>query len=205
MHDIHSTCPWAHIYDANRNPQVNGHDDDDHLSQLTLDATGETPSSPPPSFRSRTLSPPTRRPLESDHRAYDADQNLADTFDDGDNSDAENDGDDRQRLMRGDASLNTEERPNTNDTSNTPPSQMPRTSTEVPTFVSTVSHTPSRGAPNRPTNDGVFANLAAKPERGEVLDEKPPTYEQAAADATPPYWETTIVAPGMTSGEVYVA
>jgi len=30
------------------------------------------------------------------------------------------------------------------------------------------------------------------------------TYEQAAADATPPYWETTILAPGMTSDEVFV-
>ena len=30
------------------------------------------------------------------------------------------------------------------------------------------------------------------------------TYEQAAADATPPYWETTIVAPGMSSDEVYI-
>jgi hypothetical protein len=30
------------------------------------------------------------------------------------------------------------------------------------------------------------------------------TYEQAAADATPPYWETTVVAPGMSSDEVYV-
>ena len=30
------------------------------------------------------------------------------------------------------------------------------------------------------------------------------TYEQAAADATPPYWETTILAPGMVSDEVYV-
>jgi hypothetical protein len=32
----------------------------------------------------------------------------------------------------------------------------------------------------------------------------PQTYEQAAADATPPYWETTILAPGMVSDEVYV-
>lgn len=30
------------------------------------------------------------------------------------------------------------------------------------------------------------------------------SYEQAAADATPPYWETTILAPGMVSDEVYV-
>lgn len=31
------------------------------------------------------------------------------------------------------------------------------------------------------------------------------SYEQAAADATPPYWETTILTPGLASGdEVYV-
>lgn len=30
------------------------------------------------------------------------------------------------------------------------------------------------------------------------------SYEAAAADATPPYWETTILAPGMMSDEVYV-
>ena len=30
------------------------------------------------------------------------------------------------------------------------------------------------------------------------------SYEQAAADATPPYWETTLLAPGMVSDEVYV-
>jgi hypothetical protein len=54
------------------------------------------------------------------------------------------------------------------------------------------------------SNDGVFANLAAKPERGEKNDDLPPSYEEAAADATPPYWETTIVAPGISSDEVYV-
>jgi len=54
------------------------------------------------------------------------------------------------------------------------------------------------------SNDGVFANLNAKPERGEKLEEQPPSYEQAAADATPPYWETTILAPGMVSDEVYI-
>jgi hypothetical protein len=56
------------------------------------------------------------------------------------------------------------------------------------------------------TNDGVFANLAAKPEiPGEkVEDELPPSYEQAAADPTPAYWETTIMAPGMSTNEVYV-
>jgi hypothetical protein len=32
----------------------------------------------------------------------------------------------------------------------------------------------------------------------------PQTYEQAAADATPPYWETTILAPGTFGDEVFV-
>lgn len=54
-------------------------------------------------------------------------------------------------------------------------------------------------------SDGVFANLSAKPETGEKLEEHPPTYEQAAADAAPPYWETTILAPGMGGpDEVYI-
>jgi hypothetical protein len=54
--------------------------------------------------------------------------------------------------------------------------------------------------------DGVFANLNAKPERRRrrsgddrgddddlVDDILPPSYEIAAADAAPPYWETTII------------
>lgn len=56
--------------------------------------------------------------------------------------------------------------------------------------------------------DGVFANLNAKPERrrrrGENGEDRgedddladdvlPPAYEVAAADAAPPYWETTII------------
>jgi hypothetical protein len=52
--------------------------------------------------------------------------------------------------------------------------------------------------------DGVFANLSAKPTVAEKLEEHPPSYEQAAADATPPYWETTILAPGMSADEVFI-
>lgn len=70
----------------------------------------------------------------------------------------------------------------------------------------------------------MFANLSAKPERSDSeKDEMPPvselvltdnfrpsadkrqSYEQAAADAAPPYWETTILAPGIGGlDEVYV-
>ncbi|KAG1230410.1 hypothetical protein G6F68_005851 [Rhizopus microsporus] len=46
------------------------------------------------------------------------------------------------------------------------------------------------------STDGVFSNISAKPESdSKKLEETPPTYEEAAADATPPYWQTTIIAP----------
>ncbi|KAL1915398.1 uncharacterized protein VTP21DRAFT_6856 [Calcarisporiella thermophila] len=42
-------------------------------------------------------------------------------------------------------------------------------------------------------NDGVFSNLAAKPDLEIKDEEMPPTYEAAAADAPPPFeYETTI-------------
>lgn len=54
--------------------------------------------------------------------------------------------------------------------------------------------------------DGVFRNLMAKPdtELNRVTQEQhPPTYEEAAADATPEYWETTMISP-MYEDEVFV-
>lgn len=54
-------------------------------------------------------------------------------------------------------------------------------------------------------NDGVFANLSAKPSDGDSpVDENPPSYEEAAADATPPYWETTIMGAGGMSNELFI-
>ncbi|KAG6903502.1 hypothetical protein C0995_005525 [Termitomyces sp. Mi166 len=58
-------------------------------------------------------------------------------------------------------------------------------------------------------NDGVFANVTAKPTRPvtvqegddtfvvpeETRAEAPPSYASAQADAVPPYWETTVHAP----------
>ncbi|KEF62050.1 uncharacterized protein A1O9_00022 [Exophiala aquamarina CBS 119918] len=164
---------------------VNSHDDDDFQSPISPDLRRQIPYSPPPSFRSRTSSPSSRRLLAQDPLAHDPDHDLQDAFDDGEASDAENDGDDRQRLMRAEPATPL------------PPTTVERRVTELPAFR------PMPSSASRPT-DGVFANLSAKPERGEQLEEKPPTYEQAAADATPPYWETTILAPGMSSDEVYV-
>ncbi|RVX74943.1 hypothetical protein B0A52_01220 [Exophiala mesophila] len=179
---------------------VNNNDDLDVDSPQSPHNRHFPPSSPPPSFRSRTSSFSSRRLLNQDPISDGHDNDLEDAFDDGEASDAENDGDDRQRLMRADPSTTTSESPNTITNPPATAAAIPniqRTVTELPVFR------PMPPSSSRPT-DGVFANLSAKPERGEQLEEKPPTYEQAAADATPPYWETTILAPGMSSDEVYV-
>lgn len=150
-----------------------------------------TPTSPPPSFRSRTSSPSSRRLLREDPLPN---NDLADAFDASDDED-----DDRQRLMRNDSrsvsSTAVPQRANG-------PITVERRVTELPIFQPNTSI--SIPGVTRPASDGVFANLSAKPTPGEPTDDKPPTYEQAAADATPPYWETTILAPGMNSDEVYI-
>lgn len=53
--------------------------------------------------------------------------------------------------------------------------------------------------------DGVFRNLMAKPDREANRTEEthPPSYEEAAADATPEYWESTVVSP-LYEDEVFV-
>ncbi|KIW89045.1 uncharacterized protein Z519_10530 [Cladophialophora bantiana CBS 173.52] len=178
--------------------QLNSHDDDID-SPVSPDTPRPIPSSPPPSFRSRASSPTSRRLLAQDPLSTQADQDhLEDTFDDGEGSDTENDGDDRQRLMRADTGLSRQDAsPSSTSVPDTRPAPtIERRVTELPVF---------RPMPaSMRATDGVFANLSAKPERGDQVEEKPPTYEQAAADATPPYWETTILAPGMSSDEVYV-
>lgn len=92
-------------------------------------------------------------------------------------SDDEDGSDDRQKLMRGDPDAverDTEHQQEHNSTSTTNTTQrtpIQRRVTELPVFAPT---TLSRHQP-RSNNDGVFANLAAKPERGETTgDEKPP-------------------------------
>lgn len=54
--------------------------------------------------------------------------------------------------------------------------------------------------------DGVFRNLMAKPDTESNrtdLENNPPSYEEAAADATPEYWESTVISP-MYEDEVFV-
>ena len=151
--------------------QINAHDDDDFDSPVAPSNDDRVPSSPPPSFRSRDSSLSSRRLLAQDPISNNADQDLADTFDDGEGSDNENDGDDRQRLMRGDPGtprMNGSEHQSTPNTAQPQP-RVERRVTELPAFRPT-----GRAQPQAPATDGVFANLSAKLERGEQLDEKPP-------------------------------
>ena len=129
------------------------------------------PSSPPPSFRSRASSPTSR------HTAVD--QNLADTFDaDGSDSDEDNDGDDRQRLMRGTpTSSSTDQIDNQSTLTPTSDDSRPiveRRQTHIPVFTAPPPQTNGRVYGGGSGSDGVFANLSAKPERGEKLEEHPP-------------------------------
>ncbi|KAL6721037.1 hypothetical protein ACLMJK_000137 [Lecanora helva] len=180
--------------------------DEDTTSHNQYSNEQNIPSSPPPSFRSRASSSPSSRHLltSEDPVASEAERTLADTFDDGLDSDDDDNsnGDERQRLMRTTTIQSNTEQQVVSE-GNRP--GLPRNVTQFPgALPPAVSNVPAR--PYLGVNDGVFANLSAKPERGEKLEEQPPSYEAAAADATPPYWETTILAPGHlnSSDEVYL-
>ena len=184
-HIAHGMANRGHI-------QVATHDDDDSGSPIAV------PNSPPPSFRSRTSSPPRDVRRDSEQQ-----RNLNDAFDapSDDDSDDEAEPRDRRRLIQSEhtpsRTSSDEEYAITLGTPARPPPQ--RTVTEIPVFAPPTSSGRVVGGGTQ-VNDGVFSNISAKPRPGEELEEKPPTYEQAAADATPPYWETTVLSPYGTSG-----
>lgn len=160
--------------------QVSANDADDHIENVSEPANPQsTPSSPPPSFRSRTSSPSSRHLLSSDPITTEAERTLADTFDDGSDSDDDgnNEGDDRQRLMRVSTVQSESEQRIVHDR-NKP--YTPRTATQFPDTTPPVTSTvpvgplPRGALLNSRQNDGVFANLNAKPERGEDKEELPP-------------------------------
>ena len=171
----HSICFSRSITDSEC-LQISDRDhEDDPIANPSPRNTDQIPSSPPPSFRSRTSSPSSRHLLSSeDPLSSEADRILADAFDDDPNSDHEsNDGDDRQRLMRG----NTTSRDDQNVMNGeSRPQPIQRTITEFP-GVGPLSGGRTRGTPYSTftsSNDGVFANLNAKPERGEKEEEEKP-------------------------------
>ncbi|KAI1352019.1 hypothetical protein F5Y01DRAFT_281125 [Xylaria sp. FL0043] len=192
---------------AGRYERVNTNDDDPDTPHTPSSLPPQRiPNSPPPSFHSRSSS--------IDRRRQNVNSDVADAFDiDADDSDDEPD--DRQRLVRGNSFPPSQ--PNTATAAAASAAQasstQPRTGLQSAQSQSYAA--PSTGA-HPATNsriygggiqsDGVFSNMTARPERGEkVVEEAPPTYEQAAADSAPPYWETTILAPGFGGpDDVYI-
>ncbi|KAK3994398.1 hypothetical protein QBC44DRAFT_340844 [Cladorrhinum sp. PSN332] len=186
---------------AGRYERVNTRDEEDPEtpSPPLPRPTYPIPNSPPPSFHSRASS------INNRENRVNAD--LEDAFDVDEDSD--DDADDRQRLVRGtnstpsisDAAFSQTTGGSTSQTQTSAPSSQPQVQRPIG-----VAPTTTRVYGGGIQADGVFSNLSAKPETGEpVKDELPPSYEQAAADAAPPYWETTILAPGMGGpDEVYI-
>lgn len=128
------------------------------------------PDSPPPSFRSRASS----RRNSAEHRQQDHEDNdrtLDDAF--AAPSDEESDNDepqDSQRLVRND------ERPQIDAASGQAGARnLDRRVTEINMFMpGGRSSGRVYGGGSGSTRDGVFANISAKPTRGEELEEKPP-------------------------------
>ncbi|KAK5086853.1 hypothetical protein LTS08_008260 [Lithohypha guttulata] len=191
--------------------QQDDHDDNETYNSPTSPSSNQqhaVPSSPPPSFHSRASSPSSRRLLRQDPLNNAADHELADAFGDDGASDDENEPDDRQRLMRADTSRSISLADTGSaaqaPTATTDAPRIERRVTEIPAFRLPTSSRVIPGVTAPRSSDGVFANMSAKPAAGETLDDKPPSYEAAASDSAPPYWETTILAPGMNSDEIYV-
>lgn len=167
---------------------MNAHDEEeDSLSHpLNTELSRPTPTSSPPSFHSssRSGSPSSRHLLHGDPLQHDEDHTLADAFGDEDNSDDNDEPDDRQRLMRANpnsrspsengrstatAASSSEFRPDGEDESQA--RGILRRSTILPSFT---APGPGGSRSVAASNDGVFANLAAKPERGEKNEDLPP-------------------------------
>ena len=111
----------------------------------------------------------------------DAERTLADTFDDGGGSDydGEDFSDDRQRLMRGNIAPTSLVDGSDHDEIRSPAISLDPTVTtqrrrEVVSPVGRLQGGGAQVLSFSSANDGVFANLNAKPERGEKSEEQPP-------------------------------
>jgi hypothetical protein len=144
-----------------RYQQVANQDDDDHMEGPPV------PSSPPPPFTSRPASPSSQRLLsDNDPLTSEADRTLIETFDspsDDEGSDVDEDDSSTRRLVRSDAD-------NASAQANGPTAAVETRVTQYPAFATTTSRVYGGGN----ANDGVFANLSAKPSHTEEVDEKPP-------------------------------
>lgn len=162
------------------------------VAPTQIEQSPMTPSSPPPSFRSTASS--RRGSASLNTPGSDVERSLDDAFGGAHESDDEGEGEDQEsrRLV---SQSGADAHP--------VPGVLQRRVTEFPGATSGAAPRVYGGGSG--TRDGVFANISAKPSRDGDSEEKPPTYEQAAADATPPYWETTILTPaGYSSDDIFV-
>lgn len=119
-----------------------------------------TPNSPPPSFHSRATSPERRHRVDPD---------LADAFGDDDDDESEDEQDDRQRLVRGNSTPTAEP---AHDAGSAQPATNRNGYQSVPQPAGAQAGRVYGGGSQA---DGVFSNMAAKPERGDSeKDELPP-------------------------------
>ena len=153
-----------------------GSDDMDTPTSMSNGLHPSIPTSPPPSFRSQASFRNLRHTNSQASSSSIPDQILTDTFDVDGASDEEDDSrDDRQRLMRSSASrletqqereerhIQPESRLTVLPTSIAPRRDLNRTRGGDVAFSSFSA-----------SNDGVFANLDAKPDLGEKVEELPP-------------------------------
>lgn len=136
--------------------QVNNLDNEE--PDTPTSPTNQTPNSPPPSFHSRASS------LISRERNEPVDSTLADAFD----SDGDDEPDDRQRLVRGNSFPVNSSPPQTGNNANN--------NTQPPVAAQRQVPQPggSRVYGGGIQSDGVFSNLAAKPEVNTVEKEEQP-------------------------------
>jgi hypothetical protein len=177
--------------------------DEDHNNAIAHTPI-PVPDSPPPSFRSRASS--RRTSQDNSNNRSEEERNLHDAFDapSDDESDDGNNADQRRLIQRTPShSSSTASEPTTAQPRAQRPASPQRTVTQIPVYAPTPATAAAGGRiyGGGSGSDGVWANLAAKPRAGEDVEEKPPTYEQAAADATPPYWETTVLSPFSHTGD----
>ncbi|KAI8084585.1 metal homeostatis protein bsd2 [Halteromyces radiatus] len=150
--------------------------------QVSTTANDEQIESNHSSYNSSNSSPTTSQRSNSAHFSTTQQQrqqtDLEDTFGESFEADEEDDDDihhdEGRRLLHSSSS-----------SSRSPPNISSQQIQQQPAVLSMNS-----------TNDGVFSNMSAKPESDSAkVDETPPAYDVAIADATPPYWQTTVIAP----------
>lgn len=126
------------------------------------------PSSPPPSFTSRTTS--RRSSTQTTHTEIEAEQSLADAFDGPSDDESDDERDSRPLVSRAPARTRSGTA-TTMTADSTIPAQGSQSSNERrDTSEARVNVGGGSGA----TRDGVFANISAKPTRNDEVDEKPP-------------------------------